>query len=266
MATFLDHLVETVLLGVIQGLTEWLPVSSTGHLRMFENFLGLEFPVFFDVVLHFGTLIVILAFFREDVDRIIFSLRRLDFKTESGRMVPLIIVGVIPTMLIGLSFGWLIEGVFQRNLPIGIAFLFGGTLLFSSRVGKEKGREISYSTAVMMGVAQGVAIVPGISRSGATIAVALLLGVKREEAFKFSFLLSVPAILGALSYTLYAQFREFSLSGLGWFEVLAGASAAMVVGYLALRLLWKTIAQRKFYMFAFYCWLFGAMLVLTSVF
>ena len=108
--------------------------------------------------------------------------------------------------------------------------------------------------------------IPGISRSGATIAVALLLGIKREKAFKFSFLLSIPAILGALGYTGYTEFSGLTLVGLEWSEILAGAIAAMLVGYFALKLLWKTITKEKFHLFAFYCWILGAVLVLLSVF
>jgi len=113
----------------------------------------------------------------------------------------------------------------------------------------------------MIGVAQGVAIIPGISRSGATIAVALLLGIKREKAFEFSFLLSIPAILAALGLTVSTQFDELASAGLGWVEILAGATVAMFVGYLALKLLWKILARKKFHLFAFYCWLLGAVLI-----
>ena len=264
----MEQLIETVILGIIQGLTERLPISSTGHLKLFENLLDLNARdlVFFDVVLHVGTLIVILMFFRKEIGKILSSLAHLDFKTEYGKMVPLIIVGVAPTILIGLFFGWLIEDTFQTILPIGIAFLLCGVMLYSSKFGKEKTDRITYSTAIMMGIAQGIAIIPGVSRSGATIIVALLLGIKREKAFKFSFLLSIPAILGALGYTTYTEFSELASTGLRWDEIFAGATVAMLVGYFALKLLWKTIAKRKFHLFAFYCWLLGVVLVLSEIF
>jgi undecaprenyl-diphosphatase len=262
----LEHSIETVILGIIQGLTEWLPISSTGHLKLFENLLDMKVPILFDVILHVGTLIVVLVFFRKEVREILSSVAHLEFKTEHGKMVPLIIIGVMPTALIGLVFGWLIESAFQTILPIATAFLFCGIMLYSSKFGKEKTDDINYSTAIMMGIAQGIAIIPGISRSGATIAVALLLGIKREKAFKFSFLLSIPAILGALGYTGYAEFSELTSTGLDYAEILAGAIAAMLVGYFALKLLWKIIAKRKFHLFAFYCWILGTVLVLSSVF
>jgi len=262
----LEQLIETIILGIVQGLTEWLPISSTGHLKLFENLLDLKVPILFDVILHAGTLIVILVFFRKEIGKILSSLAHLDFKTEEDKMMPLIIVGVAPTILIGLFFGWLIEDTFQTILPIGIAFLFCGVILYSAKFGKEKTDNINYSTAIMMGIAQGIAIIPGISRSGTTIAVALLLGIKREKAFTFSFLLSIPAIIGALGYTGYTELGELTSSSLEWIEILAGSIVAMLVGYFALKLLWKTLAKRKFHLFAFYCWLLGAVLVLLGVF
>jgi undecaprenyl-diphosphatase len=251
----LGQLIETIILGIIQGLTEWLPISSTGHLKLFENLLSFEARkvILFDVILHVGTLIVVLVFFRKEIGKILSAVAHLDFETEHGKMVPLIIVGVVPTALIGLVFGWVIESAFQTILPIATAFLFCGIMLYSVKFGKEKTDSINYSTAIIIGIAQGIAIIPGISRSGATIAVALLLGIKREKAFKFSFLLSIPAILGALGYTGYA-------------EILAGAIVAMLVGCFALKLLWKIISKGKFHLFAFYCWILGAVLVLLSVF
>jgi undecaprenyl-diphosphatase len=256
----LINLIRTIILGAIQGLTEWLPISSTGHLKIAEHFLGLKVPILFDVILHVGTLIVVLVFFRKDIKNILSALLRLDFKTDYGKLIPLIIVGTIPTALIGLAFGEFIEGVFQGLLPIATAFILCGVVLYSAKAGKEKTENIGYLAALIIGIAQGIAIIPGISRSGATIAVALLLGIKRERAFKFSFLISIPAILGALGLTLYTQSNELTTVGLGW-EVLAGMAVAIFVGYFALKLLWKILAKQKFHFFALYCWLLGAALI-----
>jgi len=260
----LQQLIKVIVLGLIQGITEWLPISSTGHLKIFEHILDLTVPIVFDVILHVGTLIVVLVFFRKELGKILSATAHLDFKNEDGKMVPLIIVGVVPTILIGLVFGWLIEDVFQTILPIALAFLVCGLVLYSSRIGKEKTDSINYPTAIMMGIVQGIAIVPGISRSGVTIAIALLLGIKREKAFEFSFLLSIPAILGALCLTLYTEFGKLTAANLGFGEIIMGAVVSMLVGYLALKLLWKTLAIEKFYLFAFYCWLFGLALIMLG--
>jgi len=261
----LEQLIKTIILGIIQGLTEWLPISSTGHLRLVEHFLGLKVPILFDVILHVGTLIVVLAFFRREVGKTLSAIAHLDFKTEYGKMMPLIIVGVTPTVLIGLISGRLIEETFQGVLPIAIAFIVCGLMLYSTKVRKEKTESIGYSTAMMIGIAQGIAIIPGISRSGATIAVALLLGIKREKAFEFSFLLSIPAILGALGLTVYTELSKLTSTTLGWSEILVGVIVAMLVGYFAIKLLWKILAKKKFHLFAFYCWLLGAVLIALSV-
>jgi undecaprenyl-diphosphatase len=258
----LEDLIKTIILGIIQGLTEWLPISSTGHLKLAEQFLDLKVPILFDVILHVGTLIVILFFFRKDIKHILSAFARFDFKTEDGKLIPLIIVGTIPTALIGLVFGEQIESTFQTTLPIATAFIICGIILYSTKTSKEKTDRISYMTAIIIGIAQGIAIVPGISRSGATIAAALLFGIKREKAFKFSFLLSIPAIIGALGLTLYTQFDKLTIAGLGWTEIFAGMTVAMLVGYFALKILWKILFKEKFHFFAFYCWLLGVLLII----
>lgn len=258
-------LIQTIILGLIQGLTEWLPISSTGHLRLTEHFLDLKVPILFDVLLHAGTLIVTLLFFHKDIKNILVALGKRDFKTENGKLIPLIIVGTIPTALIGLIFGNAIEALFSNLLPIAGAFVICGVVLYSSKIGNEKKESIGYLEALVIGTAQGIAIIPGISRSGLTIAVALLLGTKREKAFKFSFLLSVPAIIGALGLTLYEQHAALVLAGVGWTEILVGVAVSMGVGYFALNLLRKIIAHKKFYFFAFYCWLLSIVLIALSL-
>jgi undecaprenyl-diphosphatase len=256
---------QTIILGLIQGLTEWLPISSTGHLRLTEHFLNLNVPILFDVLLHGGTLIVTLLFFRKDIKNILIALAKRDFKTENGKLIPLIIVGTIPTALIGVIFGNAIEALFSNLLPIAGAFVICGVALYSSKIGNERKDSIGYLEALAIGTAQGIAIIPGLSRSGLTIAVALLLGIKREKAFKFSFLLSVPAIIGALGLTFYTQHDALAFAGVDWTEILVGIAVSTVVGYFALRLLRKIVADKKFYFFAFYCWLLSIVLIALSL-
>jgi undecaprenyl-diphosphatase len=253
-------LIQTIILGLIQGVTEWLPISSTGHLRLTEHFWNLKVPILFDGLLHIGTLIVTLFFFRKDIKNILVALAKRDFKTENGKLIPLIIVGTVPTALIGVFFGNAIEAVFRDLLPLAGAFAVCGVALYSSKIGNESKDGIGYLEALAIGTAQGIAIIPGLSRSGLTIAVALLLGIKREKAFKFSFLLSVPAVIGALGLTLYSQHGALAVAGVEWTEILAGIAVSMVVGYFALKLLRKIVADKKFYFFAFYCWLLSIVL------
>jgi undecaprenyl-diphosphatase len=257
--------IQAIILGFIQGVTEWLPISSTGHLRITEQFLVLAVPLLFDVTLHVGTLIIILLFFRKDVKTILAALVKGDFKSENGKLIPLIIVGTVPTALIGVVFSNAIETYFSSFLPIAGAFITCGVVLYFSKSGQERKENITYMEALAIGAAQGVALIPGLSRSGLTIAIALLLGIRREKAFKFSFLLSVPAVIGALGLTLYEQHETLNLAGVGLTEILVGIAVSLVVSYFALKLLWRVLAGKKFYLFAFYCWLLGAVLLALSL-
>ena len=138
-------------------------------------------------------------------------------------------------------------------------------MLYISRFGRERKDEITYVDALLIGAAQVIAFVPSISRSGMTISMALLLGISRKKAFKFSFLLFIPAEIGAESLILYQQRAGFLLSGVGITEIVVGCVVAIVISFLALRLLWKILANKKFYLFAFYCWLLGVVLVALSL-
>lgn len=261
----MPNLLDAIVLGLIQGIAEWLPISSTGHLRLYEYFRGLKVPLLYDITLHMGTLVVILVFFRKDIKKILSALVHLDFRTEDGHLISLIIVGSAPTALIGYVFRNTVESIFLSPLPIGIALILCGILLFSSRIAHEKTDHISYATAIVFGIAQGVSIIPGLSRSGTTIAVALLLGLKREKAFRFSFLLSIPAIIGAEALTAYDQRATLAQSGFGMLEIAVGVAVATITGYFALKLLHKAIENRKFHLFAFYCWLFGLVLMVLGL-
>ena len=260
-------LIQAIILGFIQSVTEWLPISSTGHLRIAEQFLGLTLPLLFDVTLHVGTLAIVLFFFRKDIKLVLAALTKGDFKSENGKLIPLIIVGTVPTALIGAVFVFsnAIEACFSSFLPIASAFISCGVVLYFSKTGAERKENITYMAALAIGTAQGVALIPGLSRSGLTIATALMLGVRREKAFKFSFLLSVPAVLGALGLTLYEQHEALTFVGVGWTEILFGIVVSLVVGYFALKLLWKVLAGKKFHFFAFYCWLVGVVLLALSL-
>jgi undecaprenyl-diphosphatase len=256
---------QTILLGLIQGLTEWLPVSSTGHLRLAETFMGLQLPVVFDGLLHVGTVFVTFVFFRKDIGNVLVSLSRRDFSSENGRLIPLIIVGTLPTVIVGMFFGDMIDAFFKGFVPLAGAFVFCGIMLYLSKTGKETDNNLSLTDALVLGTAQGIAIIPGVSRSGLTIATALLLGVRREKAFAFSFLLSVPAILGAVSLTFYNERDALVTSGIGLTEILVGVFVSMAVGYLALKLLGRLLQIKKFHLFGFYCWIVAIVLIGLSL-
>ncbi len=254
-------MIQTIILGLIQGLAEWLPISSTAHLRIVEHFWDLKVNALFNVALHVGTLIVVVFFFRREVRSILSSLVRMDFKSEYGQLIPPIIIATIPTAIVGLLYVKFLEDTLQTILAIGITFLIGATIVYTSKIGRENTDTVTYTIALIMGAAQGFAIFPGLSRSGITISTALLLGLKREKAFKFSFLLSIPAIMGDLVVEAYHDRGQLAAQGIGSIELLAGVIVAMVVGYVAIRLVSKIVASKKFHYFAFYTWALGLALI-----
>lgn len=265
----LDLLVKVIILGIIQGLSEWLPISSTAHLKIAQQLLAFPATPLFDVALHVGTLSVVIFYFRKEVKNILSALVHLDFKSEYGHLIPLIVVATIPTGIIGLLYAKFLDPYFEAHtstmfLAIGIAFIIGATWLYTSRIGKENTGVITVSMALLMGTAQGLASFAGLSRSGMTISTALLLGLKREKAFTFSFLLSIPAIIGDLIVEAYLQRGQLALATIGPVELTAGMVAAAVVGYIAIRLVSNLVRTNRFHYFAFYTWLLGiAVIALT---
>ncbi len=256
---------EIAFLGALQGLTEWLPVSSTAHLIMAEHFLGFPAIPLLDIILHIGTLIVVVFYFRKEVKNILTALAHLNFKSEYGQLIPPIIIATIPTAIIGLLYVKFLEKTFQTILIIGITFLVGATIVYASKIGKENTNTITYTIALLMGGAQGLAIFPGLSRSGITISTALLLGLKREKAFKFSFLLSIPAILGDLAVETYQERGQIGIQGLAPIGLLIGVVLAMVAGYIAIRLVSNLVRSKKFHYFAIYTWLLGIALIALTL-
>ncbi len=258
-------ILQSIILGLIQGTTEWLPISSTGHLRVAEYFFGLTVPLFFDVILHVGTLLVTLIYFRGAIKNVLSALWRRNLRSEDGKLIVPIIVGTIPTAVIAVLIGNDLDAYFSTLLLLGAGFIAGGIVLFTSKFGVERKGSISIPEAFLIGLMQGISIIPSISRSGLTIAVALLLGIKREVAFKFSFLLSVPAVIGALGFELYQEHASFMLAGISGIDVAAALIVTVAVSFLALKLLWKTLAAKKFYLFSIYCVILGAVLVVLSL-
>jgi undecaprenyl-diphosphatase len=256
---------EIVPLGIIQGLTEWLPVSSTAHLQITQHLMNLETTPLLDVVLHLGTLIVVVFYFRKEVKNILKALVHLDFKSEYGQLIPLIIVATIPTGIIGILYAEFLAQTFQTLLIIGITFLIGATYLYTSRIGKENVDTITISIAFIMGIAQGLASFPGLSRSGVTISTALLLGLKRDKAFKFSFLLSLPAIIGDVAFEAYHSRGQLAVQNIGAFELFVGVILAAVAGYVAIRLVSNLVRSKKFHYFAAYTLPLGIVLIVLTL-
>lgn len=262
---------QAVLLGAIQGLTEFLPVSSSGHLVLSQAWLGDDFlaasnPLFFDLVLHLGTLLPILWFYRADLASVLASFTGGQGVAASGGPVAwlradpsrwlaaMVILGSVPTAAIGLSLEEHFEELFSSVLPVCIALLATAVLLVATRWTPEpRGpAALTWKAALLIGLIQGVAIIPGISRSGSTIALALFLGLERDLAARFSFLLSVPAIAGAILIKGIKDGPELLGAGIDWFPLLCGFLSAAVVGYLALVLLVGIVKKGGLHRFAWY--------------
>ncbi len=247
--------------GVLQGLTEFLPVSSSGHLTLFQYFSGQvnhEANLLTDIALHSATLLAVLFFFRADL---------LPYFTPAGwrdparrRIALLIIVGSIPTALIGLGLKDTFESLFSMPKAVCIALFITGMLLLASEklkklAGQSELQSFPFLCAIIVGIAQGIAITPGISRSGSTIATGLLLGLKGEDAARFSFLLMIPAVGGATLLETKDMIETGLPAGTDIAGLAAGALAATITGFLALKFLVYIIREQKLSYFAYYLFL-----------
>ena len=250
-------LIEALILAVVQGLTEWLPVSSSGHLVITQTVLGLNPPLIFDVMLHVGTLIVVLTVFRKDIADIIKAVVKRDFETEEGKLALFIVVGSVPIAIIGFVFYDFFKSLFSNLLAVGVAIIITGSVIFFSekRIGN---RKMGILDSLLIGLAQAVTIIPGISRSGITVATGLLRKIDKTKAFRYSFLLSVPAVIGAT----VMESRDLVLGNMDMAPLFLGATISMIVGYVSLKLLQKIVMNEKFHLFAYYCWTVGIAIIL----
>jgi len=257
-------LAQATILGILQGLTEFLPVSSSGHLVIMQHYLGLRHPLLlFDIVLHAGTLAAVFFYFRKDISGIVLSLARFTQKESrqvlQRKLFYLILLGTVPIALVGGLLRARVEKLFA-NIPLtSFLLLVTGTLLWVAEraANSNKGIEkVGVLDALFIGVMQAAAILPGISRSGATISAGLFRGTSKEFAFRYSFLLSIPAILGALVIEAKDAVLEKSLPSapIPW---LTGVLAAFLVGYFALIVLRRALVERKLSWFSYYCWALG---------
>ena len=257
---------EIVLLGIIQGLTEFFPVSSSGHLVLFQNLFGLREPqLLADVMLHFGTLLSLLVFLRRELAELAQSLGRFCLKPKENvsdpkiKLLFFLFLASLPIAFMGYFFYDFIESLFGSLRAVGGALLLTGIFLLLTKLAQEKQKNNIFHP-LLIGLLQGFALVPGFSRSGFTIGGALLLGWKRKDAAQFSFLLSIPAILGA---TLY-QLRNIESTSQSWPLLLVGVIVAGVFGFIALTFLVKLIMRGKFSLFSYYCFFVGFIALLFS--
>lgn len=258
------HILEAALLGLIQGLTEFLPVSSSGHLVLFQSIFGIEEATqTFDILLHMATLIAVFIFYWNDI----WALMRKPFQ----RTTYLLIAGTIPTVILALLFNDTLNGIFGSGKFIGFNFIITGLVLLyadSQKGGRKKVKNMSYFDALVVGTMQGIAISPAISRSGMTISASLFRGMDRENAAKFSFLLSIPAILGAMVLALKDMVSgEAALAEtVGIIPMMVGFAVAALSGYIAIRFMVDIIKKGKLKWFSVYVFLLGSILIIDQFF
>ncbi len=256
---------EALLLGILQGLTEFLPISSSGHLVLLENFLKVNPPgITLEICLHLGTLFAIIAIFRREIGEILKSLSRL-FKTGKRkrkedpylRLLGFLLLGTIPIALIGGLFREGIRRLFECPRVVSLMLIITGVILWSTRrlkIGRREIHRLNIRDALAIGLAQAMGLVPGISRSGVTISCGLFRGLSRDLAYRFSFLLAIPAIIGAIGL----EFRSPAIIPKeNIYPLVSGTIAAFLSGLLALKVLLPIIKKGRLFFFAYYLWFIG---------
>lgn len=242
---------QAALLGIIQGFTEWLPISSSGHLVLAQNFLGLSVPPEFDVVIMLGTIAALAIYFRQKLVKLVLGTLKLEH--EQIRYLFLIVLAGIPTALVGFGGKSFFKSMFANPLLVSVLIFVTGVFLFFASQAKEKTRSMGAAQALLVGVAQGLAVAPGISRSGSTIGTALLLGVNRVQAAEFSFIIGIPAMLIASLLEL----KEVQAAGLDPALLFTGILFAFLAGYASIGFFMDVLKRGKIVWFAYYCLLVG---------
>ena len=255
-----------IILGIVQGLTEFLPVSSSGHLVLLQRIFGISEPtLFFNIMVHVGTLAAVVTVLWRDIWAI---LRKL-FQPLTAYLI----LATIPAVIFGLLFKDTIEGAFESGEFLGFAFLVTTALLTSSELisrraragnGLKKAGQMKWLDALVIGLFQAAALVPGVSRSGATISGALFRGIDRDFAARFSFLMSIPVILGALVLGIWDLSRgtePAAAGGIGAGAIIAGTISAAIVGFFAVRFMLKIIREKSLFGFAVYTGILGVLVL-----
>ena len=271
---------NAIILGLIQGLAEFLPISSSGHLALLQHFFGIEGDsvLVFTVLLHMGTLISVFIVYWRDVVELFVELVACIKDIASGKgpgfysnptrkLGLMIIVATIPTAIIGLLFNDTFESFYSRMGVVGAGLLLTGTILWvAERFGKnDKGvEEMSIVHAIVVGVMQGLAITPGVSRSGSTLFGGLISGLNREFAVRFAFLISIPSIMGSFVMELPDAIK-MGAQGVSWGPVLVGMVVAAVSGLIAIKAMIKIVSGKKLTMFSFYTWTLGILVILYAL-
>jgi len=258
---------NAIILGIIQGLTEFLPVSSSGHLEIFKVILGdNKLPnesLLMTVILHFATACSTIVVFKDDIKDLLLGLFSFE-KNDSFWFSVKIILSMVPAVFVGFFFESEVESLFNGNLIIvGSMLILTGALLFLADKAKPSEKQISFSSSLLVGIAQAIAIIPGISRSGATISTAVILGIDKENAAKFSFLMVVPLIIGKVIKDITSA--ETIVNNESFFPLIIGFVFAFITGMIACKWMIKLVKNSKLKYFSIYCFLIGIFSIISAI-
>lgn len=249
-------LLESLLLGVIQGITEWLPISSSGHLALLHNLFGFQ-DLPFDVFLHFASIFAVLVIFRKDI------IKLFNFKDKSNlKYIGLLIIALIPAGIFGVFFKDQIENFFSSLFYLGIFFMLSGIIVYSTKFSNSTKENPTFFDSIFIGFFQALAILPGISRSGATISSSLFRGLKKDSAVKFSFLLAIPLVLGAT----ILEAKDIILGDINYSLLLISFAVTFLVSIITIKILLKLIQNKKFYVFGIYNFVLGILILISNFF
>ena len=251
------NIINALVLGIIQGITEFLPISSSGHLALIQNYIG-EVNVGFDVVLHLATLLAIFVYFYKDLGLMIKDLFLWNKKSENFKMIWYIIFATIPIAVIGWFFRYFVYSLFENLYVVALGFFISGMFLFVASFSRAKNK-LKLGNSFVIGISQAIALIPGISRSGSTVSTGMLQGIEREKAIKFSFLLAIPAMIGAniLNFT--------DIKVVETWPFLVGFITAFLFGLFAINVFMKWLKIKRFKWFAYYCWLMAMVALIISL-
>lgn len=272
-------IIEAIILGIFQGVAEFLPISSSGHLALLQHLFDIkEGNLFFTEMLHFGTLISIFIVYFKDIMRIIYEILVLIGDIIKGRRKKLtlhqklglfVLTGSIPTAIIGLTFEDFFASLYTSILPIGIALIITGFLLFLAEKNtyQSKGiKDMTIKDSLVVGTFQGIAIIPGISRSGSTIVASLFRGLNKSLATEYSFLLALPATFGAFLLGIKDVLKDTSSSIMINAPLIIGVSISAIVGVFSIKILIKLLKNNKLHYFSYYLWAVGAITIISQLF
>ncbi|VVB78936.1 Undecaprenyl-diphosphatase [uncultured archaeon] len=245
-------LIQAVILSIIQGIAEWLPISSSGHLAIMQNFFGFQ-NLSFDVFLHFASILAVFVVFFWDIVSLL-NIR----KRKNIRYILLILLGIIPAGVVGFLFRKEIEGLFSNMIYLGIFFIISGILIYLTKFSREKKETLTWFDSLFIGAFQAVAILPGISRSGATVSSGMYRGLSKQEAVRFSFLMAIPVVLGAGVLEL----KNIVVSDISYNLLVISFIVTFLVSLFTIKILLRIIKTDKFYLFGVYNFILGIFILI----